>query len=125
MWPPIGIEPLNPFQVPLLNTIILLASGVTVTWAHHRILHNKLNQALERLLFTVLLGLYFTRIQAIEYVEASFSISDSIYGSTFFVATGFHGLHVIIGATFLIVCWLRLKFFHFSPNHHFGFEAAA
>lgn len=125
VWPPLGIDPLNPFQVPLLNTIILLASGVTVTWAHHSLLHNKLNQALESLLFTVILGAYFTRIQAIEYREAPFSIADSIYGSTFFVATGFHGLHVIIGATFLLVCWMRLKFSHFSSSHHFGFEAAA
>nr|VFU78882.1 cytochrome c oxydase subunit 3 [Proasellus spelaeus] len=125
IWPPIGVEPLNPFQVPLLNTIILLSSGITVTWTHHSVLHNKFSQALESLFFTIILGLYFTRIQAMEYIEASFSIADSVYGATFFVATGFHGLHVIIGATFLLICWLRLKFFHFSSSHHFGFEAAA
>lgn len=125
VWPPIGVEPLNPFQVPLLNTIILLASGVTVTWTHHSLLNNKFYLAIESLFFTILLGIYFTRIQAIEYIESSFTISDSIYGATFFVATGFHGLHVIIGATFLIVSWARLKFFHFSSSHHFGFEAAA
>jgi cytochrome c oxidase subunit 3 len=124
-WPPTGITPFNPIQVPLLNTAILLASGVTVTWAHHRLIeanHTQTNQALS---ITIILGLYFTALQAFEYYEASFTISDAVYGSTFFVATGFHGLHVIIGTTFLLTCLLRHNLHHFSPTHHFGFEAAA
>nr|YP_009192129.1 cytochrome c oxidase subunit III [Granata lyrata]ALK03373.1 cytochrome c oxidase subunit III [Granata lyrata] len=124
-WPPIGISPLNPFQVPLLNTAVLLASGVTVTWAHHSLMEGSLNQAKQSLALTVLLGLYFTVLQAGEYMETSFSMSDGVYGSTFFVATGFHGLHVIIGTTFLTVCLYRCAVAHFSTGHHFGFEAAA
>nr|YP_010257229.1 cytochrome c oxidase subunit III [Dendronanthus indicus]QVM19053.1 cytochrome c oxidase subunit III [Dendronanthus indicus] len=124
-WPPVGIKPLNPMEVPLLNTAILLASGVTVTWAHHSITEANRKQAIQALLLTVLLGFYFTALQAMEYYEAPFSIADGVYGSTFFVATGFHGLHVIIGSTFLLVCLLRLIKYHFTSNHHFGFEAAA
>jgi len=124
-WPPIGIYPFNPFQVPLLNTIILLSSGVTVTWSHHSIIENNHSQAVYSLILTVALGIYFTLLQAMEYWEARFSISDSVYGSTFFLATGFHGLHVIIGTTFLIVCLARQLIYHFSSGHHFGFEAAA
>jgi len=124
-WPPTGVAPFNPFQVPLLNTIILLSSGVTVTWAHHGLLEKNFSQASTGLLLTIILGVYFTIIQALEYWEASFSIADSAYGSVFFVATGFHGTHVIIGTTFLIVCFIRHLIRHFSDNHHFGFEAAA
>nr|YP_009825417.1 cytochrome c oxidase subunit III [Malaza empyreus]QIU83232.1 cytochrome c oxidase subunit III [Malaza empyreus] len=125
MWPPQNIIPFNPFQIPLLNTIILISSGLTVTWTHHAIMENNFSQAKQSLLITVMLGIYFTILQAYEYKEASFSISDSIYGSTFFMATGFHGLHVIIGTIFLITCFFRLINNHFSNNHHFGFEAAA
>lgn len=124
-WPPIGIEPLNPFSVPLLNTAVLLASGVTVTWAHHALIEGDRSEALQALAVTVLLGAYFTVLQAREYIEAPFTIADGIYGSTFFVATGFHGLHVLIGSTFLLICFLRTLAFHFRPEHHFGFEAAA
>nr|WAX39121.1 cytochrome c oxidase subunit III [Anaplecta sp. 1 ZQW-2020] len=124
-WPPVGITPFNPMQIPLLNTAILLASGVTVTWAHHSIMENNHNQATQGLLFTVLLGIYFTILQGFEYIEAPFSIADSVYGSSFFMATGFHGLHVIIGTTFLAICLSRQMMMHFSSNHHFGFEAAA
>nr|AOH05651.1 cytochrome c oxidase subunit III [Fringilla teydea teydea] len=124
-WPPVGIKPLNPMEVPLLNTTILLASGVTVTWAHHSITEASRKQAIHALFLTVLLGFYFTALQAMEYYEAPFSIADGVYGSTFFVATGFHGLHVIIGSIFLLVCLLRLIKYHFTPSHHFGFEAAA
>nr|YP_009563809.1 cytochrome c oxidase subunit III [Isopachys gyldenstolpei]QAX27902.1 cytochrome c oxidase subunit III [Isopachys gyldenstolpei] len=124
-WPPSGINPLNPFEVPLLNTAVLLASGVTVTWAHHSIMEGARKEAIQALALTVLLGLYFTALQAMEYYEAPFTISDSVYGSTFFVATGFHGLHVIIGSSFLLVCLLRQTLHHFTTNHHFGFEAAA
>nr|NP_150622.1 cytochrome oxidase subunit 3 [Pagurus longicarpus]AAF63426.1 cytochrome oxidase subunit 3 [Pagurus longicarpus] len=125
LWPPKGVDPFNPFQIPLLNTIILLSSGATVTWAHHAIMEGNHKQSLQSLTLTVVLGLYFTALQAFEYIEAPFTIADSVFGATFFVATGFHGLHVIIGTTFLMVCLLRLYKCHFSSNHHFGFEAAA
>nr|AOY39401.1 cytochrome c oxidase subunit 3 [Rhysodes sp. BMNH-844233] len=124
-WPPLGISPFNPLQIPLLNTMILLSSGISVTWAHHSLMENNYKQALQGLLTTVLLGIYFTILQGFEYWEAPFTMSDSVYGSTFFMATGFHGLHVIIGSTFLLVCLVRLTLNHFSPIHHFGFEAAA
>lgn len=124
-WPPLRITTFNPLEIPLLNTIILLTSGLTVTWAHHAIIENNFKQAIWGLSLTVTLGLYFTILQYYEYLEASFSISDSVYGSSFFIATGFHGLHVIIGSSFLIVCLKRLIILHFSRTHHFGFEAAA
>ena len=124
-WPPMGIKVFNPFQVPLLNTIVLLSSGVTVTWAHHRLIEGNHTSVTQGLGITILLGLYFTALQAIEYYEARFSIADRAYGSTFFIATGFHGLHVIVGTRFLLVCFLRHLKREFSPNHHFGFEAAA
>nr|UBA17460.1 cytochrome c oxidase subunit III [Phryganistria guangxiensis] len=125
MWPPTNIIPFNPMQIPLLNTIILLSSGVTITWAHHSLLNNNFKEMNQSLLITILLGLYFTMLQAYEYIEAPFTISDSVYGSTFFMATGFHGLHVIVGTTFLITCLSRQLNFHFSKYHHVGFEAAA
>nr|YP_097251.1 cytochrome c oxidase subunit III [Phaeognathus hubrichti]AAU20701.1 cytochrome c oxidase subunit III [Phaeognathus hubrichti] len=124
-WPPMGITPLDPFEVPLLNTAVLLASGVTVTWAHHSIMANNRKEAIQSLFLTIILGLYFTALQAMEYYEAPFAIADGVYGSTFFVATGFHGLHVIIGSLFLLTCLIRQINFHFTSNHHFGFEAAA
>nr|YP_010586542.1 cytochrome c oxidase subunit III [Rhyacophila kando]UZZ44356.1 cytochrome c oxidase subunit III [Rhyacophila kando] len=125
IWPPISIKVFNPFQIPLLNTCILLSSGISITWTHHSILNNNFSQSFQSLLITILLGIYFTILQYMEYMEAPFSIADSIYGSTFFLTTGFHGLHVIIGTTFLFICLLRMNKFHFSANHHFGFEAAA
>jgi len=124
-WPPIGITPINPFRVPLLNTAVLLASGVTVTWAHHSLIEGKQNRAIQALFITVSLGIYFTVLQLGEYATAPFSIADRVYGSTFFVATGFHGAHVIIGSSFLIICLMRTIIMHFSTGHHFGFEAAA
>ena len=125
IWPPISIIPFNPFQIPLLNTIILITSGITVTWAHHSLIENNFTQTSQRLFITVILGIYFTILQAYEYLEAPFTIADRIYGSTFFIATGFHGLHVIIGTIFLTTCFIRHLNNHFSRNHHFGFEAAA
>lgn len=124
-WPPIGVSPINAFSIPLLNTAVLLASGVTVTWAHHAILENDHKNATQALLITISLGIYFTLLQLREYKEAPFSIADSVYGSTFFVATGFHGLHVLIGSTFLLICLIRNLLHQFSTTHHFGFEAAA
>nr|YP_010022828.1 cytochrome c oxidase subunit III [Pollenia pediculata]QLY90336.1 cytochrome c oxidase subunit III [Pollenia rudis]QOP39676.1 cytochrome c oxidase subunit III [Pollenia pediculata] len=125
MWPPMGITPFNPFQIPLLNTVILLTSGITVTWAHHSLMEGNHSQTSQSLFFTVLLGIYFTMLQAYEYIESPFTIADSVYGSTFFMATGFHGVHVLIGTSFLLICLIRHLNNHFSKKHHFGFEAAA
>ena len=125
IWPPVDINVLNPFSVPLLNTALLLSSGATVTWAHHSIVSGQKNEAIKGLSLTVLLGTLFTILQGFEYIEAPFSMADSVYGSTFFIATGFHGLHVIIGTIFLFVCFIRLISFHFTRTHHFGFEAAS
>lgn len=124
-WPPLGIIPFNPYDIPLINTIILISSGISITWCHHSIINKNFPERKCSLLITILLGLYFTALQGFEYFESSFSIADSVYGSTFFIATGFHGLHVIIGTSFLFICLLRIHNLHFSPYHHFGFEAAA
>jgi cytochrome c oxidase subunit 3 len=124
-WPPKGIEVLNPWHFPLLNTLILLTSGTTVTWAHHSLLHNDRKSLRNGLILTILLGISFTCIQAYEYAHAPFAFKGSIYGATFFMATGFHGAHVIIGTIFLIVCLLRTMLGQFRPNQHLGFEFAA
>ena len=124
-WPPIGIITIDPLRVPLLNTAILLASGFTVTWTHHALLSNNRITALIRLSMTIILGIYFTLLQIIEYIEATFTIADRVYGSIFFIATGFHGAHVIIGSSFLLINLLRILSGHFSTTHHFRFEAAA
>lgn len=124
-WPPKRILTFNPIGIPLLNTIILLCSGISITWAHHAIIKKNFNQANQGLILTVILGVYFTILQGYEYYEATFSIRDSIYGSCFFIATGFHGIHVIIGTTFILICSIRHIKNHFSNIHHFGFEAAA
>lgn len=125
VWPPVGIIALNPFHVPLLNTAVLLGSGVTVTAAHHGLMAGLFKESWIRLLITVVLGVYFTVLQGFEYYEASFGIYDGVYGTTFFVATGFHGLHVLIGTIFLGICLVRHLYGQFSDSHHFGFEAAA
>nr|AWV83385.1 cytochrome oxidase subunit III [Yezoterpnosia nigricosta] len=125
VWPPIGINTFNPMQIPLLNTMILLCSGISITWSHHSMMSGKHFECLMSMLLTIILGMYFTMLQTYEYLEASFCISDSIYGSSFFMATGFHGIHVIIGTSFIMVCLLRQVNCHFSKIHHFGFEAAA
>jgi len=125
VWPPKGIETFDPWHLPLLNTLILLTSGTTVTWAHHALLHNDRNGLKWGLICTVLLGLTFTCVQAYEYSHAHFAYSGHIYGATFFMATGFHGAHVIIGSIFLIVCLARALAGHFTPTHHLGFEFAA
>nr|ACM79549.1 cytochrome c oxidase subunit 3 [Onisimus nanseni] len=124
IWPPTAANPFDPFQIPLLNTVILLSSGVSVTWAHHAVTEALHSQAKQGLSLTIALGVYFSTLQAIEYLEAPFTIADSVYGSTFFVATGFHGLHVIIGTTFLFVCLIRQTQAHFTSSHHMGLEAA-
>uniref|UniRef100_UPI0030FF2213 cytochrome c oxidase subunit 3 n=1 Tax=Amblyomma nitidum TaxID=1325864 RepID=UPI0030FF2213 len=124
-WPPKGITPFNPFEVPLLNSTILISSGISVTWAHHSIMNGKFNASLFSLKITIFLGLMFTIFQAFEYYQAQFSVTDGIFGSTFFLTTGFHGIHVIIGTTFLVVTLLRINNNFISMNHFFGFEAAA
>ena len=120
LWPPLIVSPLNPFSVPLLNTAILLSSGVMVTWAHHNIQKNR--NVFLPLLLTLALGFMFTFFQVFEYINREFSISDRIFGTTFFVSTGFHGLHVIIGALFLRVCIFRFVNIEISISHHLGFE---
>nr|YP_009441960.1 cytochrome c oxidase subunit III [Hylastes attenuatus]AOY40181.1 cytochrome c oxidase subunit 3 [Hylastes attenuatus] len=124
-WPPKGVTPFNPLEIPLLNTLILLTSGLSITWAHHSLMENNYSQTLQSLSLTVALGIYFTILQKFEYSEASFSIADSIYSASFYMTTGLHGLHVIIGTTFLFICLIRLFLNHLSSKHHFGFEAAA
>nr|YP_010580858.1 cytochrome c oxidase subunit III [Pyrops clavatus]UAT98596.1 cytochrome c oxidase subunit III [Pyrops clavatus]UZT27043.1 cytochrome c oxidase subunit 3 [Pyrops clavatus] len=123
-WPPKSIKTFNPMEVPLLNTIILISSGVTVTWAHQAILANKLKISNKSLMLTVMLGIYFTMLQKWEYNQSQFTISDSIYGSSFFLTTGFHGMHVIIGTVFIAVMMMRCMNLHFSSENHFGLEAA-
>ena len=124
-WPPPGVQAFDAFELPFLNTLILLTSGVTVTWAHHAVREGRREQMLQGLALTILLGLTFTGVQAYEYSHAAFGFSDGIYSSTFYMATGFHGFHVIIGTIFLCVCFGRAYAGHFKPDHHFGFEAAA
>jgi len=115
----------DPWGIPLLNTLILLTSGVTATWAHYALLKDDRRGLVLGLVLTVILGLIFTGFQAYEYLHAAFSYAGHIYGSTFFMATGFHGAHVIIGTIFLLVCLIRALWGHFTPKGHFGFEAAA
>jgi len=149
-WPPAGIATLDPWHLPLLNTLLLLTSGTTVTWAHHAIQTGDKKGAVQGLLLTVVLGLCFTAVQAYEYMHAPFTFGfngglalqpfteashmaltsgagnmAAIYGSTFFMATGFHGFHVIVGTIFLIICLFRAMAGQFTPTRHFGFEAAA
>ncbi|MFM9940258.1 MAG: cytochrome c oxidase subunit 3 [Hyphomicrobiaceae bacterium] len=129
VWPPKPspnfTSTFDPWGLPLVNTLILLLSGTTVTWAHHALLENNRKGLIWGLAVTVVLGLMFTALQAYEYGHAAFKFSGHIYGATFFMATGFHGAHVIIGTIFLAVCLFRAMKGHFSPKQHFGFEAAA
>jgi cytochrome c oxidase subunit 3 len=132
-WPPPHVETFDPFHLPLMNTLILLLSGTTVTWAHHALQQGDRTGARNGLLLTVLLGALFTWIQfGVEYPLAGFAFGNmgdetnaNLYGSTFFMATGFHGVHVVIGTIFLAVCLIRLLAGHFTPKKHFGLEAAA
>ncbi len=137
VWPPAAVDAtaaatpgffkntFDPWGLPLLNTLILLLSGCTVTWAHHALLKNDRRGLVLGLLLTVILGATFTYFQAVEYSHAGFSYAGHSYGSTFFMATGFHGAHVVIGTIFLAVCLVRAMRGAFTPQQHFGFEAAA
>jgi heme/copper-type cytochrome/quinol oxidase subunit 3 len=139
VWPPLGIQTLNAWGLPLLNTVILLSSGVTVTWAHKtmatpRVLpvptdkskfkYRARREVIKSLAATIVLGIFFTSIQLYEYKHTSFAINDGIYGSVFFLLTGFHGFHVLVGTIFLVVCWFRHVSYHFTRDHHLGFETA-
>ena len=124
-WPPPDIVTFDPWDIPLINTLILLLSGTTVTWAHHAMLENDRKALVNGLILTVFLGFIFTCFQAYEYHHAAFTIDGNIYGSTFYMATGFHGFHVIVGTIFLAVCLFRSMKGHSNSEHHFGFEAAA
>lgn len=125
VWPPEGVKTFDPWHLPLLNTLILLLSGTTVTWAHYALLHNDRKGLVQGLLCTVLLGMLFTALQAYEYAHAGFKFTDGIYSSNFYMATGFHGFHVIIGTIFLAVCLFRAIKGQLTPNGHLGFEFAA
>ena len=126
VWPPPGIHTFAPFELPFLNTMVLLLSGTTVTWAHHSLLEGDRKGLLWGLALTVFLGLCFTSGQAIEYTHAPFKFAGGgIYPSVFFLATGFHGFHVIVGTLFLLVCFFRAKDGQFTKERHFGLEAAA
>ena len=124
VWPPVGIIPPNPFHIPLLNTGILLASGVTLTWSHIALINGNRKDAIFRLVLTCILGAYFLSLQGVEYIEIPFTIADSVYGRCFYLLTGFHGLHVLIGALFLMVCLGRIYYNQFRVNHHVGYESA-
>ncbi|MGU3496566.1 cytochrome c oxidase subunit 3 [Xanthobacteraceae bacterium A53D] len=125
IWPPKGIEVLDPWHLPLLNTLILLTSATTLTWAHHALLENDREGAKWGLWSTVILGVLFSLCQIYEYGHVHFAFAGNIYGATFFMATGFHGFHVIVGTIFLAICLMRVYAGHFTPERHFGFEAAA
>ena len=124
-WPPAGIVPLETWELPFLNTLILLSSGATLTWAHHALKADNRKQLMVGLVLTWALGFLFLGTQAIEYGHAAFTITEGIYPSTFYLATGFHGFHVFVGACFLVVCTFRARSGHFKPDQHIGFEAAA
>nr|WAO28624.1 cytochrome c oxidase subunit III [Goniodes dissimilis] len=124
-WPPLGIQPLSFMMIPLLNTLLLLSSGVTITWSHHSLVGSSLTQSIWGLSLTLMLGVVFVGLQYIEYEESSFTMADSVFGSFFFMMTGFHGLHVIIGLMMIGVMTVRMLSLHFSPSHHLGFESAA
>ncbi|SMX37063.1 cytochrome c oxidase subunit 3 [Octadecabacter ascidiaceicola] len=125
-FPPAGIETFDPWHLPLINTLILLCSGAAATWAHHALVHEDNREDVKSgLILAVILGVIFTVFQAYEYGHAAFGLAGNIYGANFFMATGFHGFHVIIGTIFLFICYLRVRRGHFTAKQHIGFEAAA
>ena len=124
VWPPKAIISMNTYTIPLTNTFILLSSGATVTWAHHAIILSSKRHTVIALLYTLVLAILFTYFQGLEYVSAPFNISDGIYGSCFYMTTGFHGFHVFVGTVALIVSFIRIVLNHLTNTHHFGFESA-
>ena len=125
VWPPVNIIALNAWGVPMLNTVVLLLSGFSITWVHFSLLCADYFNALKGFIITILLALCFTLLQIGEYLYAPFNISDSIFGTVFYSLTGLHGLHVIIGTIFIIVCFIRFVGSHFTTSHHLGFEFAS
>jgi len=123
-WPPLGITAINPFELPLLNTVLLLSSGVTVTYSHHSLIQGNRAGTINGLIATLVLAIFFTLLQGVEYSVSSFTISDGVFGSCFYFGTGFHGLHVIIGTIFLAVAFWRIYAYQLTENHHQGFESA-
>ena len=124
IWPPLGIQILDPFAIPLLNTILLLSSGAFITYAHHAIIKGNRKSAILGIILTLLFAILFTALQGYEYSEAAFTIADSIYGTVFFASTGLHGFHVIVGTIFIGVQFIRLLNHHITTNHHVGLESA-
>nr|BCR02910.1 cytochrome oxidase subunit 3 [Riccardoella tokyoensis] len=125
IWPPMSINSFNPINVPLLNTIILISSGISITWSHHMLMTNNKKESLKSMLITLMLGMTFSMLQIMEYMQSNFSMPDSVYGSTFFLSTGFHGMHVLIGTMFLLTCYMRMNKNSMSSNHMISFEMAA
>ena len=123
-WPPLGITPLDPFAIPLLNTILLLSSGAFVTYGHHALIEGNRKGAILGTFLTIVFAIVFTALQYYEYSEASFTMSDSVYGTVFYASTGLHGLHIIIGTIFLSVGFVRIILYHLTVHHHAGYEAA-
>lgn len=123
-WPPLGITPLDPFAIPLLNTVLLLSSGAFITWAHHALIKGDRKGAIIGTVLTLVFAFLFTALQYVEYQQAGFTIADSVYGTVFFAATGLHGLHVIVGSIFILVGLIRMIAYHLTDNHHLGFESA-
>jgi cytochrome c oxidase subunit 3 len=123
-WPPAGIESINPFELPLLNTVLLLSSGSTVTYAHHSLINGNRSGTIYGLILTLILAILFTSLQGFEYYQAPFTFADSVFGSCFFMSTGFHGIHVIVGSIFLGVSFWRVLSYQLTENHHVGFESA-
>ena len=123
-WPPMGVESIIPYELPFLNTVILLSSGFTVTYAHHSVIRGNRSGALYGLVLSVMLAIYFTVLQGVEYTVSSFTISDSTYASCFFFGTGFHGVHVMIGTAFIAVGLWRVLAYHSTDNHHLGLESS-
>jgi len=125
VWPPKGIIAINPWHIPLLNTFVLITSGAFITWSHHAMLAGYRKESIEALIYTIILAVFFTMLQGYEYTVAPFNISDSVYGSVFYMTTGLHGSHVMIGTIFLTVCLYRHISYHFTRTHHVGFECGA
>jgi cytochrome c oxidase subunit 3 len=123
-WPPLGIDALNPFGIPLLNTLLLLSSGAFITYSHHALINGNRKGAIDGAAWTIVLAVIFTALQYFEYAEAAFTFSDSVYGTTFFASTGLHGLHVIVGTIFITVGFVRLILNHLTSDHHVGLESA-